>query len=388
MSSDKPFLDKFAELEKKLKDAADAFEELKHDTFIENKESETLHEQYDEILTKLKEKEESFAELEKKYNDILTKYREIKQHELISSDIIEDSEKQVADIHEELDKIQSESKEKDMEKSLLEEMVEMETKERHIATTKYYKTIIVAAVSVAIIAGGYSYLFAELAGQQYMVEDLGGVNSSYVIQNLKGDTIDTWLSWRLHEGDPLRVTIQNGENYPPEIFEAVKQTVIPEIAIDIDDSLAGKGERGETSEYFLGWTGALLAAAEAPSEVYIPTIELIDTENGADIIVILVDEQNADGFTGWTVSIADDAVNQVLKSKVTIFNVDELSQDQVAAITRHEFGHVIGLVHSSDDLDLMHPVIKTKFPYISECNISAVHHLYDGGKSSKVECEK
>jgi len=354
LSSDKSFLDKFTELEKKLKDAAGAFEELKQDTFLKDKESETLHEQYDKIVQKLKEKEESFAELERKYNDTLTKFREIKQKELIADDIIKDSEKQVADIHEqkedlkeELKKIHSESKEKDMEKILLEEMVDMEQKEKHIATKKYYKTIIVAAFSIAIIAGVYSYMFAELAGQQYRVEDLGGVNSAYVIQNLKGDTIDTWLSWRLVEGEPLRITILNGENYPPEILEAVKQTIISDNPIEIDDSLAGKGERGETSEYYLGWNGALVAASQNPSETYIPAkIELIDTEDGADITIILVDEENADGFTGWTVSIADDDVNQVLKSKVTIFNVDELNADQVAAITRHELGHVMGLVHS------------------------------------------
>jgi len=330
------------------------------------------------------------------FNDTLTKFREIKQKELIADDIISDSEKQVVEIHEqkedlkeELEKIHSESKEKDMEKILLEEMVDMEQKEKHIAIKKYYKTVIIAAFSIAIIAGVYSYMFAELAGQQYRVQDLGDVNSAYVIQNLKGDTIDTWLSWRLVEGDPLRVTILNGENYPPGILEVVKQTIISEYPIEIDDSLTGKGPRGEKSEYYLGWNGALIAAAQTPSEVYIPTkMELIDSESGADITVILVDEENADGFTGWTVSIADDDVNQVLKSKVTIFNVDELNEDQVAAITRHELGHVMGLVHSSDDLDLMHPVIRTQFPYISECNVSAIHHLYDGGKSSKVECEK
>jgi hypothetical protein len=396
LSSDRPFLDKFTELEKKLKDAANAFEELKQDTFLKDKESKNIHEQYDEIVQKLKRKEEAFTELENKYNDILTKFREIKQNELIASDIIKDSEKHVTEIHSEkenlrteLDKIQSESKEKDMEKILLEEMVDMEQKEKHIATKKYYKTVIVAAISIAIIAGVYSYMFAELAGQQYRVEDLGEVNSAYVIQNLRGDTVDTWLSWRLVQGDPLRVTILNGDNYPPEILETVKQTLISEYPINIDDSLVGKGPRGETSQYYLGWKGALAAAAQTPSKVYIPTnIELIDSEDGANITIILVDEENADGFTGWTVSIADDDVNQILKSKVTIFNVDELSGDQVAAITRHEFGHVMGLVHSSDKLDLMHPVIKTQFPYISECDVDAIHHLYDDGKSSQVECEK
>ena len=391
-SNDKTY--SLSEIEKKLQDAMEAVEILKKGGNI-SVGGDSIVKKYDELKKQFDQKSADYKELDEQLQQLTQEVLELRQEKMMFEKFTTLTEAEKDEMKKTRDEMKQKYEterqtalEQEQEKMFMEKSLQVETKEKEKAKMKYYKTIIVSVLAIAVVTGGYSILFAELAGQQYRVDDLGGVNSSYEIQNLKGDIIDTWLSWRLHEGDPLRVTIQNGENYPPEILEAVKQTIISEIAIDIDDSLAGKGERGETSEYFLGWKGALLAAAEAPSEVYIPTIELIDTENGADIIVILVDEQNADGFTGWTVSIADDAVNQVLKSKVTIFNVDELSQDQVAAITRHEFGHVIGLVHSSDELDLMHPVIKTQFPFISECNIAAVHHLYDGGKSSKVVCEK
>jgi len=32
----------------------------------------------------------------------------------------------------------------------------------------------------------------------------------------------------------------------------------------------------------------------------------------------------------------------------------------------------------------MHPIIETQFSYISKCNVSVIHHLYGGGKLSKV----
>jgi len=276
-----------------------------------------------------------------------------------------------------------------MEKVLLEGMVDIEEKEKQAATKKYYKAVIVSAIAVAIIAGVYSYMFAELAGAQYRVE-VGEVNSAYMIQNLKGDTIDTWLSWRIGEGQPLYVKIVNAERYPPETLQAVLGTIQSDTPIIIDDSLTGKGVKGDTSEYYLGWKGALAAASQNVTDVHIPkNFEIIESQRQeADITIILVDEQNADGFTGWTVSIADDEVNQILKSKVTIFNADELSYDQISAITRHEMGHVLGIAHSSDSQDLMHPVIKTPFPYISGCDIAAIHSLYDGSKSSQVECEK
>lgn len=36
----------------------------------------------------------------------------------------------------------------------------------------------------------------------------------------------------------------------------------------------------------------------------------------------------------------------------------------------------------------MAPIIKTEYPYISECDVDAIKSLYDGGKKSNVVCEK
>ncbi len=35
----------------------------------------------------------------------------------------------------------------------------------------------------------------------------------------------------------------------------------------------------------------------------------------------------------------------------------------------------------------MYPVIETEFPYISECMIDGIAGLYDGKKSSEIECQ-
>ena len=400
--TDKPFFDKFKDLEKKLKEATDAFEQIKHDSFVKEKKEELLHDQYDdlktvnqELIKKLKEKEIAFSELEEKYQEIMTKYKELKQNEMIASDMIDDAEKQVQTIHQErenlkgeLEKIQTESKEKEMEKQLLEEMVSMEEKEKHVMTKKYYKTIIVSAIAIAVVVGVYSMLFAELAGQQYKVE-IQPQTTGYTIQNLRGDTIDTYLSWRLVEGDVITVNILNAERVSPEQLEIVKKTILSEEELEIDNSLLHKGPKGTTSIMYVGWQGAMKEAAKTDTKLYIPArFEVIESNNGeGDITIELTKQRNGDGFSGWTNSIADESQNQILKSRITIFAVDTLSNAELETVVRHELGHALGLAHSTAPEDLMYPTIETAFPYISECDIDAIEALYDGGNTSEVVCQ-
>ncbi|MDE1767724.1 MAG: matrixin family metalloprotease, partial [Thaumarchaeota archaeon] len=62
---------------------------------------------------------------------------------------------------------------------------------------------------------------------------------------------------------------------------------------------------------------------------------------------------------------------------ITIYDANKLTDNQLATIVRHEFGHALGLPHAIDPQDLMHATIQTDYPYISECDIDAVQSLYD-----------
>jgi len=169
----------------------------------------------------------------------------------------------------------------------------------------------------------------------------------------------------------------------------VKNTILSNEKIQVDNKLIDPELEG-ISTYYLGWTGALEKASRFPTELYIPkNIEVLTATNGAgEIIIRLEDKSHGDGISGLTESIADEYQHQILKSKITIYDVEDISDNQLQAVARHELGHAFGLSHSSDPDDLMHATLKTGFPYISKCDINAISKLYDGSKQSKVLCIK
>lgn len=281
------------------------------------------------------------------------------------------------------------AKELKQEKFLLENTVQF-AEQKIFRLTK--KNLMIIAIAAVIMGGGFtinSLYVLDLVGKQYQVSNLGNMPTNYVIQNLKGDTIDTWLSWRLVSGATLHVGITNAAKHSDKI-PLIKEVILSDKSIDIDDSLLHKGPKGSTSTYYVGWKGALEHVATKPTEFYIPAnLEVVESGGGeGEITIILTNERNGDGYSGYTKSIADDSQNQILKSTITIYEANKLSDEQFKTILRHEFGHALGLAHSTAPEDLMAPTIQTDYPYISDCDMDSIVNLYDGGKNSQVTCEK
>ena len=214
------------------------------------------------------------------------------------------------------------------------------------------------------------------------------IRSNYLIQNLRGDTIDTWISWRLPQDEILHINIVNAEKYPGKI-DSIKDTIFSMETIEIDDSLLHKGPAGQSSTYYQGWKGAL-NSLDQQTVFYIPKkIEISTVSDGSgDIIITLTDLKSPDGFSGFTKSLVDENEHQILKSQITIYEADRLSVEQLKTILRHEFGHALGLAHSTAPEDLMYPTITTNYPYISECDIDGIKALYNGEQASYVLCQK
>ena len=220
-----------------------------------------------------------------------------------------------------------------------------------------------------------------------LVNDNDVMKSGYVIQNLKGDTIDTFHSWDIPQERTLYVNLVNSDILDNTKIQIIKDAILSEKTVLLDDSLFHKATiSGSQATYFLGWSGALKQASQTPTKFAIPTsFSINDGSTNGDITIILSTLESPDGYSGFTRSTVEN--NQILKSIITIYKVDQLSSAELETIVRHEFGHAVGLIHSSDPSDLMHPVIETNYPFISTCDVSAITHLYDGNANDKAVCE-
>ncbi len=249
-------------------------------------------------------------------------------------------------------------------------------------TPKYHKRYFVV---LSVLAASSLFMY-------YYVDDFANSNqktpllSGYLIQNLKGDTLDTFYSWDIPKERILYVSIVNPNVIDSDKIQIIKDDILSEKTISLDNSLFNKGPSDSKSTYFLGWVGALKQASQTNTKFTIPSnFSIIEGSANGDITIVLSTLESPDGYFGFTRSTVEN--NQIFKSVITIYKANQLSSAELETIVRHEFGHAVGLIHSSDSTDLMHPTIETNYPFISQCDVSALIHLYDGNTNDKMACE-
>jgi len=272
---------------------------------------------------------------------------------------------------------------KHQEKNLSQEItqIQKEIKKSQSKTLIITELSLLPVVVLLILISGLGNSIMDFTN-----DETTSFKTRHLIEDLRGDTVDTWKSWRL-VGTTLNVNVLNAKGLSENRIDVIKNAITSEESLEIDDSLTHKGPKGFSSTYFTGWAGALKHIASKDTLYNIPTDFNVITSNGGegDVIITLSNLRDGDGYTGYTKSVVDG--NEILKSFITIYDVTNLTDEQLGTILRHEFGHAIGLGHSTAPEDLMAPNIDMTVPYISECNTNAVIDLYNGIQGSTV-CEK
>jgi len=267
------------------------------------------------------------------------------------------------------------------EKNILNETIQLQNVIHQKTDRNLYFIIGFLTVLVAIVLSSVIFSIEDQTPNTF--------SSSFLIQNLKGDTIDTWVAWKIVEGDAFHIHVVDSPYATEERLNAVMDVIMSTEEIEIDDSLLHKGPLGDSSTYYPGWMGALNSIDDDTKTPIPKNLHFHATDKGeGDIMIKLSNLSNADGFAGFTMGIVDEEQHQILKSTITIYDIESLGNEQLKTILRHELGHGFGLAHSSAPEDLMAPIITTNYPYISHCDLDAITLLYDGGESSQVICEK
>jgi len=236
------------------------------------------------------------------------------------------------------------------------------------------KLMIVIVITIPISFG----IIYELSTENHQTNHK--LMSEYVIENLKGEKVNTWVSWKTTSGDLFHIHVLASPLATDERMKVIGDVIFSNQTVT---------ERNST--YYKGWEGALREASRKHTQFPIPLdFHTVITDTGSgNIIIKLTNLENPDGYTAYTKSITDANNHQILKSEITIYGVDKLSDGELALMLRHELGHGFGLAHSDEPSDLMHATIDPQQgQYISECDVEALVGLYNGSEKSQVVCQK
>lgn len=260
----------------------------------------------------------------------------------------------------------------DDDKKLLGEMVKGTVSK---TARKNYLIMILAMIGIAVTIGTYPIILINLGIVK--LHDYNTIPSEFFINDLKSGSVDSQSSplssWFLVKDDTLRINIVNGDDYPDKTY--IVRKVIYSSQIVSSNDIVGKNSK----TYYPGWQNALETAATQETLRQIPQkFQIFSSSRGeGDITITFSPLQNGDGKLGSTKILVDNFQNEILKAHITVYQIDEISDQTLEAVIRHELGHALGLPHAMASSDLMNSSFSVENAYISECDIKGIVTLYN-----------
>lgn len=185
-------------------------------------------------------------------------------------------------------------------------------------------------------------------------------------------TINTFLPWKDQADKTLQISIIKETALSPDQIKSVKKAITGYGTIKFDDTIA-----------YVSWQEAL-ETADYKTRLSMPAIEMVDDNNiEADITITITDERNVQGYSGHTSHVIEN--NEIVKSNITIYDINNIPLKQISSITRHEFGHALGLAHSDSPNNLMYDIVYLS-SYVTDCDVTTLLTLYDGSVQNFSEC--
>ena len=198
----------------------------------------------------------------------------------------------------------------------------------------------------------------------------------FLPNNAKGSelvTIDTFFPWKSQNDKTLQVSIIKETPLSADQIDRVKKAITGHGTVKFDDTTT-----------FVSWSEALETTSDYKTKISMPQIELVnDNYRVADITITITDTSNSDGYSGFTTHVIED--NEIVKSNITIYDINSISGEEISSITRHEFGHALGLIHANSPDDLMYNIVQVP-SYVTDCDIDSLLSLYDGNVQGVSEC--
>ena len=102
-------------------------------------------------------------------------------------------------------------------------------------------------------------------------------------------------------------------------------------------------------------------------------VKFMEVQDASNADVLIIFEHRGEETVGQTTSVLDEkGFIKRVKIRISVnFNEEEINEDTLSLVLKHEIGHALGLAHSNFH-DLMNPIVNYQNKVITKCEIDAV----------------